>query len=48
MIDKLGYIPGREEHPTVITGNISLTVQNMVERHIDKIKVERVTAEKNL
>ena len=48
MIDKLGYIPGREEHPTVITGNISLIVQNMVERHIDKIKVERVTAEKNL
>ncbi len=41
IIDRLGYIPAEGERPSVTAGGITLTVLDVVERRIDKVKVER-------
>ncbi len=46
IIDELGYIPTADEHPAVTVGNVSFTVLDVVERRIDKIRVERTAPEK--
>ncbi len=46
IIDELGYIPAADEHPAVTVGNVSFTVLDVVERRIDKIRVERTAPEK--
>ena len=46
IIDELGYIPAADEHPSVTVGGITFTVINVVERRIEKIRVERTAPEK--
>lgn len=46
IIDELGYIPAADEHPSVTVGGITFTVMNVVERRIEKIRVERTAPEK--
>ncbi|MBE6125787.1 MAG: HlyC/CorC family transporter [Erysipelotrichaceae bacterium] len=39
VMDKLGYVPEEDEHPSVTIGNAVFTIKSMDERSIDKIDV---------
>ena len=43
IIDQLGYIPAENEHPSVTIGTYSFTVVDVMERRIDKVRVERIS-----
>ena len=43
IISLLGYIPAEEEHPSVQTGSLRFTVEEMDERRIAKLRVEKLT-----
>lgn len=38
LIDRLGRIPAESEHPIVETPEVTFTVENMEDRHIDKVR----------
>ncbi len=39
IMDKLGYVPDEDEHPTITIGNADFTIKSMDERSIDKIEI---------
>ena len=39
VMDKLGYVPEEDEHPSVTIGNAVFTIKSMDERSIDKIDI---------
>ena len=39
LMDKLGYVPDEDEHPSVVIGNATFTIVKMDERSIDKIEI---------
>ncbi len=46
VMDRLGYVPEEDEHPSVTIGNATFTIKSMDERSIDKIDVVIVPEEK--
>ena len=46
IMDRLGYVPEEDEHPSVTIGNATFTIKSMDERSIDKIDVVIVPEEK--
>lgn len=39
IMDKLGYVPDEDEHPSVVIGNATFTIKSMDDRSIDKIDI---------
>lgn len=39
MLDQLGHIPGKNEHPTVVYGRVTITVEMVEERRISKLMI---------
>ncbi|MBQ2213350.1 MAG: HlyC/CorC family transporter [Erysipelotrichaceae bacterium] len=46
VMDKLGYVPEEDEHPSVTIGNAVFTIKSMDERSIDKIDIVITPEEK--
>ena len=46
VMDKLGYVPDEDEHPSVQIGNALFTIKSMDDRSIDKIDVVILPEEK--
>lgn len=39
IMDKLGYVPEEDEHPSVVIGNATFTIKTMDDKSIDKIDI---------
>ena len=48
VMDKLGYVPEEDEHPSVTIGNAVFTIKSMDERSIDKIDIVITPEEKGI
>ena len=43
MVEKLGRIPGENEHPSISIGDFTFTVKSVSDRRISKVYIERNT-----
>ncbi|MBQ9037488.1 MAG: HlyC/CorC family transporter, partial [Erysipelotrichaceae bacterium] len=39
IMDKLGYVPEEDEHPSIVIGNATFTIKTMDDKSIDKIDI---------
>ena len=44
-MDLLGYIPGDDEHPTVVTGGVEFTVEKVEDRRILRVRAHKLPVE---
>ena len=45
VMDLLGYIPGDDEHPTVVTGGVEFTVEKVEDRRILRVRAHKLPVE---